>query len=106
MAKKISPALDIFLEGQNFARDWENILRNSKNKSGIMKKKIQWFDGFRTLKLIHYLRDNETGTAPMFNVLDEFFVMAGIKNTIIRGEDVPAVETQMQYLELLRKIDN
>ncbi len=56
-AKKISPFLHSFLIEHNFAQAWNKITAE-KNESGqIAKQKKYWFDGFTTLKLIHYLRD-------------------------------------------------
>lgn len=94
-----------FLILQQFEKDWQNILNNIKNKSGIMKQKVRWFDGFRTLKLIHHLRDNEFGTAPMFDALDKLFLLTGTESGIKRYTPVPEVSMQMRYLELLRKRD-
>lgn len=57
-AKEISIHLHSFLIAQGFEKSWNKILRNSDSSKEIRKQKIFWFDAFRTLKLIHYLRDN------------------------------------------------
>jgi hypothetical protein len=56
-AKKISEEFYRFLVINNFEKSWNKILENSQSEKQISKQKIIWFDGFRTLKLIHYLRD-------------------------------------------------
>lgn len=56
-AKKISAHLYDFLVEQNFEEIWNKILKNSDSIDEIRKQKIFWFDAFRTLKLIHHLRD-------------------------------------------------
>lgn len=56
-SKKISNHLYDFIIEQNFQESWNKILRNSDSIDEIRKQKIYWFDAFRTLKLIHYLRD-------------------------------------------------
>ncbi len=104
-AEMIDKNLAGFLILQHFEKDWQNIQNNIKNKSGIMKQKIRWFDGFRTLKLIHHLRDNEFGTAPMFDALDKLFLLSGTEIRIKRNISLPDVSVQMRYLEILRERD-
>lgn len=94
-----------FLILQQFEKDWQNILNNIKNKSGILKQKIRWFDGFRTLKLIHHLRENEFGSSPMFDALDKLFLLTGTEFNLQRNSPVPDVSIQMKYIEILRKRD-
>jgi hypothetical protein len=70
-AKAVNNSLFDFLSAQGFEKDWQNILRNCRTQNLIKKQKIRWFDGFRTLKLVHYLRDNYLNEIPMFDALDE-----------------------------------
>jgi hypothetical protein len=58
-AEKIDPSLEEFLVEHNFVNDWKNIISNSKTEAQVEKQKSLWFDGFRTFKLIHYLRDKK-----------------------------------------------
>jgi len=104
-AKKISTALLNFLSHNNFEENWNRILRNSNSNSQINRQKSIWFDGFKTLKLIHYLRDEESPTINMFDALDELFNMLGqninFKNT--KG-NIPNIDIQKNYLKKLREI--
>lgn len=68
-AKEINSHLYSFLIEQNFEDSWNKILKNSDSSEEIRKQKIYWFDAFRTLKLIHYLRDR---IYPNTNVYDAF----------------------------------
>ncbi|MCX7874755.1 MAG: hypothetical protein N2321_01165 [Melioribacteraceae bacterium] len=56
-AEKIDIHLKKFLIEQYFESAWNKILNETNKKEQIQKQKKFWFDGFRTLKLIHYLRD-------------------------------------------------
>ncbi|MBM4171221.1 MAG: glycosyltransferase family 2 protein [Ignavibacteria bacterium] len=103
-AESINPALKDFLELNSFNKQWEKIVRSAKSKEQITKQKSIWFDGFKTLKLIHYLRDNAFPQINMFNALDRFFELINIDKKIIRDEDIPSLETQQLYLEILKSI--
>ena len=104
-AKIIDKELYNFLISQNFVSDWGRILLNSKTETQIKKQKKIWMDGFKTLKLIHYLRDNKFSQETMFKALDDLLNKMEIKNSIKRTEAIPNIETQFQYLRLLRKIN-
>jgi hypothetical protein len=85
---------------------WDNIFENSKSAKQLLHQKKIWFDGFKTLKLIHHLRDNAFPNINMFDALDMFFLKLKINNTINRNrKDIPELEIQKQYLKLLREID-
>ena len=71
-----------------------------------MQKK-QWFDGFRTLKLIHHLRDNSFPNINTFDAIDSLFEKMKISCNIKRDEGTnPELSDQKEYLILLRKIDS
>ena len=111
-AGKIDNRLKDFLLDQNFKTDWNKILLDSKTSNQINRQKINWFDGFMTLKLIHYLRGNGINMINMFDALDKFLPMLeGNYVSEVRkfseernNKPVPAKEIQMEYLNLLRKI--
>lgn len=104
-AEEIHPALGTFLRENNFQDSWIKILKNSKNDEQIQRQKLFWFDGFRTLKLIHYLRDNGLPQGPMFSALDEMLSKFGFRiNENGLSKEIPDIETQREYLNVLRKI--
>ncbi|HEX2960851.1 MAG TPA: hypothetical protein VHO43_03615, partial [Ignavibacteriales bacterium] len=104
-AGEIHPSMKSFLEEQNFVRDWKKILENSKSGVQISRQKKLWFDGFRTLKLIHFLRDNGFPPVDMFDALDEVFRRMEIHFQAKREKGtIPPFEVQIQYLEKLREI--
>ncbi len=101
-AKEINNELYNFLIEQNFSNDWGKILLNSKTEKQIFKQKIRWFDGFKTLKLIHYLRDKSYPLFNMFDALDEMLKNFDIQPIERNGISIPPIGIQMKYLELLR----
>jgi hypothetical protein len=105
-AKNISRGLFDFLIQQNFKKDFGNILNNSTTVTQLSRQKFSWFDGFRTLKLIHYLRDNEYPMINMFEALDTFLDWINFKDKPIYAKQViPPLDIQKEYLEILRNLD-
>lgn len=108
-AEKIHQRLKEFLLMNSFDISWKKILLNSKNEEQIRKQKQIWFDGFRTMKLIHYLRDTDFPPINMFDAVEQLLIMSGFKNDFAAlrpkgmNESVPSLETQLKYLEGLRR---
>ncbi|VAX18846.1 hypothetical protein MNBD_IGNAVI01-1161 [hydrothermal vent metagenome] len=104
-AKNISKTLLYFLIDNKFEENWNKILNNTRSLKQINKQKQLWFDGFKTLRLTHYLRDSEFPLINMFDALDELFSLMQIpfeyKNT---HEEIPSIKIQEQYLTKLREI--
>jgi len=65
-AGSLSPSLRRFLDAQDFATAWPRLQRNAKDLVQLHTQFHRWFDGFKTLKLIHFLRDNEFPLRGMF----------------------------------------
>lgn len=103
-ADGINPNLYAYLKENSFEDDWNKILKNSKTREQINKQKIMWFDGFTTMKLIHYLRDNGYPPMQMFDALDELLNLMNIKIANSRVQAIPDINTQIEYLKLLRSI--
>ncbi len=103
-AGKTNERLVNFLKSNGFEADWEKILVNSGNRNQINVQKKLWFDGFRTLKLIHYLRDSGMPEINMFDACDILFnkIDSGIK--IARNSEIPPMETQQKYLAMLKSL--
>jgi len=103
-AKEIDEGLYTFLVSQEFETDWQKILDNSKTDEQIQRQQIKWFDGFKTLKLIHYLRDNGYPPVNMFDALNimltEFKITLPINEPF--NDRIPELEIQKKYLEILR----
>jgi len=105
-AENISRGLFDFLIQQNFKKDFKSILSNSKTVTQLTRQKFRWFDGFRTLRLIHYLRDNEYPMINMFNALDTFLEWINFKDKPPYPKQIiPPLDIQKEYLEILRYLD-
>ena len=106
ISNNISPALSDFLSKQDFGNFINKVLLKNNNPNEIEKQKHFWFDAFRTLKLIHYLRDATYPNINMFDALDELLKIIKIENSIKRKSEIPDLKTQKEYLNLLRKIQS
>ncbi len=101
-AKEIHTELYNFLLQNNYPKQWEKILSNSKSAIQLTHQRKIWFDGFKTLKLIHHLRDTAFPKINMFDALDMLFIKLGINKSIDRnGDDIPELNIQKEYLNLL-----
>ena len=104
-AKEINTELYNFLLQNNYPKQWEKILSNTKSAGQLTLQRKIWFDGFKTLKLIHHLRDTALPKINMFDALDMLFIKLGINKSIDRnGADIPELNIQKEYLNLLRNL--
>ncbi|HSP87409.1 MAG TPA: glycosyltransferase [Ignavibacteriaceae bacterium] len=101
-AEKIHQELYNFLNEQKFKDDWNKILSHSKDNRQVNLQKQRWFDGFKTLKLIHHLRDNALPLVNMFDALDILFEYYNLEKINERTEEIPAIPVQKKYLQILR----
>jgi hypothetical protein len=67
--RQIHPAVVDFFNSQRFSASWEHIRSNSGNPAVLRRHFHIWFDGFRTLKLVHYLSDNVLPKQELFSSL-------------------------------------
>lgn len=104
--KNINPVLSDFFIQQDLENFINKVLKKNNNLVEIEKQKKFWFDAFRTLKLIHYLRDVSYPNINMFDAIDELLRLMSVENKIKRNSAIPELETQKEYLLLLRKIQS
>jgi len=104
-AKEIHSALYDFLSEQKFEKKWTAILQTSKTEVQIRRQKNIWMDGFKTLKLIHYLRDNSFPLQPMFSSLNLLFKATNELIDFKSEEEIPPFEVRHNYFETLRNAD-
>jgi hypothetical protein len=55
--RQVSPLLTGYLEAQGFPLAWERLLQHNKSIQRLCKGFHDWFDAFRTMKLLHLLSD-------------------------------------------------
>lgn len=68
-AARISPELAHFLAAQGLEAAWDNILRQGGGAGQRLRQFHQWFDAFRTLKLVHHLRDHGFPRQDLFEAI-------------------------------------
>ncbi len=101
---EVEPRLNKFFNEINFKKDWNNIVDKQKT-SEIIKQKKYWFDGFKTLKFVHYVRDNIYPLKSMFNELNKTFKYLDLDFRFSNSnEEIPELSVQTKYLEKLREL--
>lgn len=60
-----------FLQWEKFERQWNEILRHTASTHSFMKRFYQWFNAFRLMKCVHFLRDQYYPSKPILNVARE-----------------------------------
>jgi hypothetical protein len=100
----IDSSLYNFLILNSFNESWDKILKSSKTKEQIQKQKVSWFDGFRTLKLIHFFRDNGYPLINMFDAVKELLYHFGIQLPQVDKNQLPSLDIQFEYLRQLRNL--
>jgi hypothetical protein len=93
-ALKISPYLFDFLIENKFEFVWEKLQRNFRDSRHLLKGFHEWFDGLKTMKLIHHL------SAGPYPREEPERVVSGL----LRWAGLEAVEGIDFQLELLRKV--
>lgn len=73
LRERAHPALDEFLCANDFDTAWERIHANSRDTRQNTGQFHRWFDGFRTLKAIHHLRDHGYPNVPIQTTAAELF---------------------------------
>jgi len=56
-AEAIHPALASFLRASKFEKAWESLRDNHRDDARMVREFHRWFDGLKTLRAIHALRD-------------------------------------------------
>ena len=95
LATEISPVLASYLEQLDWRAVWPGIQKTHRSSARLQQAFHVWFDGFRTLRLIHLLCETEFGRGEPEEVLPDYFAW--------EGSPVPASVAGM--LEVLRVAD-
>ncbi|MGD8779234.1 MAG: hypothetical protein PVH88_09780 [Ignavibacteria bacterium] len=102
--EELHPGLKKFFNEIKFERDWNKIISKLKPKE-IIKQKRYWFDGFKTLKFVHFIRDNIYPLENMFTGLDRIFEFLQMKNPPCnKSTQIPDLDIQIKYLQKLREL--
>ncbi len=101
--ERIHPMLKSFLKDYDFIAVWSKILRNTKDEKTLTRQFNDWFDGFKTLKLINYFTKEIYPLISMYEALDRILSMSGISGLKLDpGIKIPQLEEQIKVLQYLR----
>ncbi len=102
-ARRIAPALGDFLVANRFARVWPRLQQHAADQSGLVAQFHRWFDAFKTLKLIHHLRDSGLARQPIMTALPELPCTGPELATALASASNPAADIDARA-ELLIQI--
>ena len=72
-ATRLHPELGRFLERRRFATAWDKIAANHPAYEHRLRQFHVWFDGLRTIQLLHHLRDTAFPNVPASNAVNTLF---------------------------------
>jgi glycosyltransferase involved in cell wall biosynthesis len=98
----IHPSLDLFLANENFSEALVEIRSNSGSAMAFKKRFFAWFDAFRVLKLVHFLRDHGFPDRP---VTDEARVLMDVFGAITSGHDPESLLIAYRWMDAQAKIN-
>jgi len=104
-SQMIHPGLYKFLVNTEFESNWNNILQNYKSVKQLEYQRKNWFDGFKTLKLIHHLRDSYFPMTDMFTAVNPLLSLFGMENDLSVNENTAEEELPVKYLLKMRELE-
>ena len=105
-ASDIHPQLATFLLEQKFTDAWNRMRSQSSSSQEARHAQFhEWFDGFRTLKLIHHLRDTLWSDAPMFEAIGMLLRRIGVEPVVDLTAPLSTnLASQQAVLQQLREL--
>ncbi len=102
-AEAVCPQLSAFLEANCFERTWGRLKQHSAHARGLHEQFHRWFDGLKTLRLIHHLRDNGFPQQDMFEAIGGLLAMLDKGPPVNMSGDIQNdLGRQTDLLEYLR----
>ncbi|MDO9558124.1 MAG: hypothetical protein Q7I89_00365 [Syntrophales bacterium] len=103
VAARIHPLLRSFLDLNRFQEIWPRIRRNHHEPDALARQFHVWFDGFKTMKLVHYLTENGFPRCEMFAALKDLFEMMNFHCPVAMSEKTRSnLDEQRQVLNVLK----
>jgi hypothetical protein len=105
-AQGIHPLLREYLEISRFPANWQVIRQNCADVDHLRRQFHVWFDGLKTLKLVHHLADSLYPPVDMFFGLRKLVKMMNKKISCLEDmpEKVPNPDIQRAILCELRRL--
>lgn len=102
-ADRIHARLDEYLRISRFAVDWRVIRKHSRDPGQLRRQFKAWFDGLKTLRLVHHLSRTAFPPVPMFDGrTGDIALPGGPLGAVLPRGGVPEPEEQFQILTSLR----
>ncbi len=96
-ASDIHPALHEYLHSRNFSHAWDRIAGNTPTTEKKRHAFHVWFDGLRTIQLIHHLRDTTCPDIPAPEAVATLLAWLG-EDSSITGKAALAVLLQLRQI--------
>ncbi|HUW62627.1 MAG TPA: glycosyltransferase family A protein [Candidatus Bathyarchaeia archaeon] len=104
-AEVVSPPLRMFLEQAGFSAVWPGLQKNNPDVQRRLAQFHRWFDGFKTIKLVHYLRDNGYPEVEMFGAIRELIEWSSQRALALAWESLKDdLQGQALLLDFLRRL--
>ncbi len=102
-ARRIHLHLEEYLRLSRFAVDWKVIRKNCHDAGHLRRQFHVWFDGLKTLKMVHHLSRSAFPSIPMFDSLKQLIALCDqpLSATMPDG-GIPKLDDQLLILEALR----
>ena len=95
--------LEEYLRMSHFTADWQFIRKNCHDPRQLRRQFHVWFDGLKTLRLVHHLTRCSFPLVPMFDGLSLLIDMVGSTSPSLKfSDDVPCIDDQYHILATLR----
>jgi hypothetical protein len=91
----ISPYLEEYLKINRFAEVWDKLRRNHPSPTALLNAFHSWFDGLKSMKLVHHLSDGPYPRCEPDEALAELFAWRGL-------EQVSGIEVRLAVLRDLQ----
>lgn len=103
--RRFSHPAAAFLAAQGFSECWVKLQKHSSSRDAFLAQFHRWFDAFKTLKLLHHLRDNGYPLQPLWSAVRTLLETAGQSPAGLPWERLPGErEAQEALLEHLRHV--
>ena len=102
-ARNIHVRLEEYLRMSHFTADWQSIRQNCNDHQHLRRQFHIWFDGLKTLRLVHHLSRCAFPLVSMFDGLSKLIDMIGSTSPPLEFPgDIPEIDDQYQILATLR----
>lgn len=98
LVKELPKGIQNFLQQHKGNEGWENAYKNSADDNSFKKRYMLWWDGFRILKLVHFLRDEYYPNTPIQQAAIELLA----KNKKVVNDDLSLYDLLMLYRDIQR----